>query len=263
MHDYHVHCNYSFDSEASLREQCRAASAAGLCGLCFTDHVDYESDPPFFPIADLSGRDAELGGLREEFPDLDIRRGGEVGLGDREGTERGLRYVEATKPDFIIASLHMVDGVDIYEPEYFEGRSQEAGYRLYAQRLAEYLPYCADRFSVLGHYDYCAKRAPFPERSFHLSHAPEEMDFILRHLVRLGKSFEINTSAWRESPPWGLDVIRRFVELGGEYVSFGSDAHRPENVGKHFQAASQLAKAGGLRYYASFERMQPVLHPIP
>ena len=72
----------------------------------------------------------------------------------------------------------------------------------------------------------------------------------------------MNTSAWLDDPAWGLDVLSRFVELGGEFVTFGSDAHVPERVGRRFAEARALALAAGVRYTATFRTLKPQFVPI-
>ena len=113
------------------------------------------------------------------------------------------------------------------------------------------------QLSVLGHYDYVAKRAPYMQRAVRYADLPEAFDAILRYLAENGKGMEVNTSAWLDDPAWGLDVLSRFVELGGEFVMFGSDAHVPERVGRRLLEAHALAKAAGVRYTATFRGLKP------
>ena len=39
--DYHVHTEFSDDSQELMEEQVKKAISLGLTELCFTDHVDY------------------------------------------------------------------------------------------------------------------------------------------------------------------------------------------------------------------------------
>ena len=80
MLDYHMHCQYSADSPASLRTQLEAAQAAGLQEICFTDHVDFDGSG--LPPADIAARDRELQALLPDYPALTVRRGAEVGMKD-------------------------------------------------------------------------------------------------------------------------------------------------------------------------------------
>ena len=65
MLDYHMHCQYSADSPASLRTQLEAAQAAGLKEICFTDHVDFDGSG--LPPADIAARDRELQALLPDY----------------------------------------------------------------------------------------------------------------------------------------------------------------------------------------------------
>ena len=40
--DTHMHTHFSGDSDADPRQMIAAAEGAGLAGLCFTDHLDYD-----------------------------------------------------------------------------------------------------------------------------------------------------------------------------------------------------------------------------
>ena len=61
----------------------------------------------------------------------------------------------------------------------------------------------------------------------------------------------------------GLEILRWYVEMGGERVTLGSDAHRPEHVAAYLDVALEAIKAAGLRYLTRFERCQPRLIPLP
>ena len=78
--NYHFHSRVSFDAEYPLAEMCRAAREAGQRHLCVTDHCDlideYGNPDDSF---DWSRVDEELRQARAMFPDLEIRRGVELG----------------------------------------------------------------------------------------------------------------------------------------------------------------------------------------
>lgn len=257
--DYHIHSEFSGDCSTPLRAQLTAARAAGLSEVCFTDHVDF--DGVGLPPADLMARDAAIEAVRSEFPEITIRRGAEVGLKDEAAAAQAQAYCRARDLDFIIASVHMVDGVDTYYPEYFAGRSQAENYARYLECAARVLP-TVSYFSVLGHYDFCAKYAPYANRELAYGHAPEALDSLFRQLAQSGKGMEINTSAWKDAPAWGLDVLCRYRELGGEFVTVGSDAHQPGRVGRRIREALDLARTAGIPYAATFVAMNPIFHRL-
>ncbi|MBI4771994.1 MAG: hypothetical protein HY784_16660, partial [Chloroflexi bacterium] len=52
----------------------------------------------------------------------------------------------------------------------------------------------------------------------------------------------------------GLDILRWYVEMGGDRATLGSDAHQPKFVGADFAEALDVAKAAGLTHLAYFEK---------
>ena len=74
--------------------------------------------------------------------------------------------------------------------------------------------------------------------------------------IKGGKALEINTSRlykelFRTQPD--TDIIKRFYELGGEYITIGSDAHTPENIALGFEKAVQIAADIGFKYITYYK----------
>ena len=55
------------------------------------------------------------------------------------------------------------------------------------------------------------------------------------------------------------ELYTRYAELGGKYVTLGSDAHAAKAVGMHFDVAQKIAKTAGLTivYYKKRQRQLP------
>jgi histidinol-phosphatase (PHP family) len=51
--------------------------------------------------------------------------------------------------------------------------------------------------------------------------------------------------------------------LGGEIITVGSDAHRPEHVGDDFYKVNDLLKECGFKYYTEFVERKPVFRQLP
>lgn len=241
-----------------MKEQLDAALAAGLTHICFTDHVDF--DGVGLQPADLAARNAELNRLASLYPGLDISRGMELGMAGEQASRLAHDHAKGQGLDFIIGSVHMVDGLDAFWPEYFEGRTREQAYGVYVSQIAQSIK--VTDFSVLGHYDFCTKYSPYDRRAMGYDMFPEVFDGIFLSLVQTGRTLEVNTSAWRDDPAWGLDILIRFRELGGEFVTTGSDAHKPHKVGNRISEAVELARAAGIRYIATYKNLKPIMHKI-
>ena len=115
----------------------------------------------------------------------------------------------------------------------------------------------------MGHYDYITRYAPYPEASILYKDFPDLLDQMLRFLAEEGKALEINTKTYQEykgrRPVLDPNILRRYLELGGEFVSLGSDSHSPEGVGFGFAAAVEYLKTYGIRYAVHFEGRVPVV----
>ena len=90
-------------------------------------------------------------------------------------------------------------------------------------------------------------------------------DAVLKRLISMGKGLEVNTGGLK----YGLgftnphsDVIKRYRELGGEIVTVGADAHRPEHVGYEFEKAAGILKDCGFQYYTEFKERKPVFKKL-
>jgi histidinol-phosphatase (PHP family) len=160
--------------------------------------------------------------------------------------------------DFALLSLHYVDGVDPYMPEFFEGRGQRGGYCRYLKLLAEMIR-CTEGPWVLGHITYVAKFARFEDPRLRYADYREELDEALRLAVAKGYGLEVNASGLKNNAGLlpGADVLRRFRELGGEIVTVGSDAHDAADAGRWAREALEAVKEAGFKQVAAYRALIP------
>ena len=227
----------------------KAARAQGI-GLVFTEHLDVdfpgELDFSFDPEAYWK----QYAPLRGDHLHLGI----EVGM--QAGTAEASRAFVTRAPfDFVIGSVHLLRGIDIYEKECFEGREKDELYREYFRTMAEMIA-CHDFIDVLGHIDYIARTAPYKNPELSYGAFADEIDAVLRTAVAQGVVLELNTRrlgsrrALKELAP----IYARYRELGGKYVTLGSDAHGADAIGANFAAAEDFARAMGLSIVTFFAR---------
>ena len=263
--DYHLHSNHSMDGRQTLEEICRQSIILGLEEICVTDHIephhpDFGVDkPPVFKDWLM-----ELESVQNQYPGLIIRQGIEIG-DNAPYRDEIAATLDALPLDFRLLSLHLVDNVDPYHPEYFQGKTQEQAYRRYVEGRVESILHFPD-YDAIAHLGYVGKFAPYPpeNRPLRYRHAPDAIDALLKYLAGNGKALEINASGLREtdSPIPGADIIHRFLELGGEFFTFGSDAHKTEHIYLHVERAKEIARACGARWQLSFKRRKGRAWPI-
>ena len=256
MYDYHMHSKVSFDAKDSGLDMALACAARGLKEICFTDHIDYT--PEMDMVFDTAVYNGEYDGL--EVPGLLIRLGLEYGLTPDNAAQLKID-LNRRHFDFVLGSVHLVDGVDIYLEPYWADKSYDEAIRLYLETTLEAVRVHED-YDVLGHLTYIAKCRANPRHEL-LRYADHKsiMDEILRELVKRDKGMELNTSGIDRcggSLPT-LDYFRRFRDLGGRIVTVGSDAHDVTRAGQYtHEMAAELKKIFG--YVCTFENRKPIFH---
>lgn len=91
----------------------------------------------------------------------------------------------------------------------------------------------------------------------------ELIDEILRVIVTREISLEVNTSGYKNGgtmPNPNEDIIRRYRELGGESVTFGSDAHTAGLLAARFADAETIVRNAGFDHYVTFTGHKPTFH---
>ena len=255
LFDNHIHTKFSADSEMQSEEAIRQAGELGI-GLVFTEHYDfgypYKMDFTFSPEDYWK----EYQSLRGE----QLRLGVELGM-TRESREANARFIRQVPFDLVIGSIHLVNQVDIYYPEFYEEKEKEETYHAYFTAMAEEA--AVQEMDVLGHIDYIARYSPYENPEIDYGSFQEEIDQVLRTVVERGIVLELNTRrlekrlAMKELVP----VYRRYAELGGKYVTLGSDAHTADRIGMNFGRAMDFAEALGLQLVTFCERkMEPLEH---
>ena len=259
MTDLHIHSSYSGDGHMALDTICESAIAAGLSTIAITDHIDWDW-PYHNEIFDISDIDIYLSEITETAKRyegrLRVLKGIEIGL-QAHLLDKTRAFIEGHDFDMVIASVHLAGGLDPYDQEYYAGKTKGESFRLYYETvlnlISEY-----DAFDTLGHLDYVRRYAPYPV----IPGDDDDMgliDEILRVLVQKNKALEINTSGLRlqlgETQP-SPGICKRFLSMGGRYLTFGSDAHRAEHIG---QGRSYVREQLGedISRFAYFQKRTP------
>ena len=264
--DYHLHTFHSMDGRQSVDDLCRRMAELGVEEICLTEHIepghpDPNADiPPKWPVYMEEIRQA-----REKYPALTIRAGVEIG-DNAPIRDRIKADLDALPLDFRLLSLHLVNGIDpYYRQQYFAGKTRAQAYREYAEAKAESILAWTD-FDSVAHIGYAAKFSAFtgPEQALVYAGAPDVFDAILKHIIGLGKCLEVNTSGFASTGDTFAhsSIIRRYIELGGENFTFGSDSHAVDRDYDGIERAKDMVRAMGGKYQASFDQRRMTLWRI-
>ena len=267
--DYHMHTHNSGDSEAPMKDMIESAIKCGLSEICFTEHMDLdfpitESVPEGTFTLDIPSYKKELFSYRQKYQDtISIKYGIELGL-QSQIIAQNSRVISDNDFDFVIGSIHLLDHADPYYPEFWEGRDEESVIRRYFFSTLENIKFFSD-FDVLGHLDYIVRYTPTHGAGYSYSKYKEEIDAILSYLAEHDKGLDLNTKSLTrggaDSNP-NADILSRFRELGGHIITFGSDAHTPDEVAGCFERAREIAVSCGFDSYYTFDKRVPTAHPF-
>ncbi len=244
--DSHTHTKFSADSQMKAADAVARAASLNL-GLVFTEHFDEELEGNFkFNPAEYFGEYKNLRGDK-------VRLGVEVGL-TKTAREVNKKFVDSADFDQVIGSIHMLDGEDIYHKEFFYGKDKFSVYTNYFSVMAEEA--AVNDFDVLGHIDYICRAATYDDTSIDYDTFKADIDKVLKIVVEREKVLELNTrrlkadEIFMELKP----VYASYKKFGGRYVTIGSDAHRAEVIGDHFNAALKFIHELGLTPVTFCER---------
>ena len=164
----------------------------------------------------------------------------------------------------MIGSTHVLQYLDPYFPEYWERQSRTDAIMAYFKSILENLKNY-DMFQVYGHLDYIIRYMPGDFHDYCYGDYQEIMDEILKLLIHQGRGIEMNTAGYK----YGLafahprpEVLGRYRELGGEILTIGSDAHKPQHLAYDFQKAKEVLISLGYRYYTIYRGRKPEFLPL-
>lgn len=261
MFDYHMHSTVSYDGHSTPLEMAQAAVSAGLKEICFTDHLDYQQSSPREVYA-YSAESYRAGYDGLQIPGLTIRHGAEIGMAcwNKELVQKDISDYPY---DFVIGSIHFIDDIDIYYPEFWQGRDFIATEKIYYEETLRCVQ-LHDDFDVLGHLTYISKCKGHPcPRIIPLEDHKELFVEIMKTLIAKGKGLEINTSGVDRCGDYlpGISYLKLFKDLGGEVITVGSDAHTADRVGQYVNAGIAMAKEV-FGHVCTFENRQPIFHKL-
>lgn len=281
--DFHTHSSNSGDSDTKMQFQIESAINKGIKHLCITEHMDIDYPaPPKGHESEFCDFFLNYDPYKKEFDEMykkycesssglsdnstssmalsyfNLYHGVELGL-QPQVADKNREFVKGKNFDFIIGSCHLVDGEDPYYPEYYIDKIEDDVFRNYFKYIYENIS-AFDDFDVLGHLDYIVRYGVAKDKNYSYIKYADEIDTILKWLIEKGKGIEINTGGIRNGlkyPNPCPDILRRYIELHGEIITVGSDAHEPDIIANNFDVAEAILKDVGFKYYTIFKGRKP------
>lgn len=256
--DYHLHSQFSGDSQTTLDAICKAATAKGISEIAITDHMDY-SYPAIRPNHQIANIDTYMETItryQQQYAGmLTIRIGIEIGM-ELHHLEACDQFLQQYSFDFVIGSIHECHGLPASRSVFFENKTKQQAYEDYYNSILECIQ-AFDNFDVLGHLDYCKRYYPGDYHTDDHFIAQPLVEEILRTLIAKGKGIEVNTSGFRHVSQMCMphyDIVALYRQMGGTRITIGSDSHREESVGFHVADVATQLKQIGFTHISTFQK---------
>ncbi len=258
--DYHMHSSFSDDSDAKMEDMILSAIDKGLKYIAMTDHVDFMYPDPNFPfLIDYDEYRKAVMELKEKYSHkINIAFGVEMGL--QPCCEKMVKDLLKEKHfDFVIGSTHCVAGLEMYGDSFYKGKTKEAAFREYFEDVLNSVK-TYEGFNVYGHLDYVNRYGGYEDNSLSYFDYKDVIDEILKELIARGKGLDLNTSGYRYKIGYAhpqKDILKAYKAFGGEIITTGSDAHKPQDVAADFDKAYELLEEVGFKYVTVFKDKKP------
>lgn len=284
--DYHLHCEYSDDSNEPMENQIQEAITLGLDEMCFTDHVDYGikrdwDDPEGIIIrhAIEHGKEVDLVLANVNYPkyfealnmyqkkyasSISIKKGLEFGIQSITVDAYEKLYASYQDDlDFILFSMHQVNNLEFWTQDFQKEKTQKQYNDEYYKEIYQTMQ-IFHHYSCLAHLDLLAR---YDENGIYpFENEKDIIAEILKYAIRDGKGIEINTSSWK----YGLKdtqpsraILKLYKDLGGKIITVGSDAHETKYLASHIKDAYAILKNEiGINEICTFDHMQPIFYKI-
>jgi histidinol-phosphatase (PHP family) len=233
--DSHVHTCFSTDSNMKLTDAINTAGKHNI-GLVITDHMDlnYPKEAGFrFNVGDYF---KEYGKYRSDNLLLGIEVG--MSLDYKEDNEN---LINSYDFDQVIGSQHTINNINIGYSDIYEGLSYREVLIKYFQEICDCIkthPY----IDTLGHIDYISRYAPVSDSEIYYDKYNDLIDSVIKTCIDTNTAMEINTRRIKSNVTFDnlRKIYSRYKELGGKYVTIGSDSHHPSAINNNFKEALLL-----------------------
>lgn len=241
--DYHIHTQASPDGKGSMQEYAIKAKERKIGEIGFSDHIlleHLEGRSDFLERAmPVYVRDFLRFREKSEVP---VKLGAEVDFFP-DKVERIRDFIQKHPFDYVIGSVHAIGKWIIDEPSAKDEYSKREPFQTYREYFGLVTELCKCRlFDVLGHPDLIKIFGTRPDRD--LTQMYEET---AEAIARSDMCVEINAKGL-DRPCREIYPNAQFLHILYDFnvpITFGSDAHKPNDVGLNLDQAVRVAKKVG------------------
>ncbi|MCH5167063.1 MAG: histidinol-phosphatase HisJ family protein [Erysipelotrichales bacterium] len=236
--DMHIHSEYSFDSDMTIKDIIKTLEEKKIKYLALTDHIEFGHDSVSKVIDTIKRRNYSIDKL-QETTQIKIIKGVEISEPHHYKKETDTLLSSINDIDVVLGSIH-----HLYDKLLSNLANTEDNMYLYLVQL--FIMINESPIDVVAHLDYI-------KRYFNRFYAdPELLNKILNTIIEKDITMEINTSGVRRGVSIfpNSQIIKIYTELGGSKVTFGSDAHKLnelyDNIEEKYNELKELKLTPGV-----------------
>jgi len=245
LHNHTTLCNHA---DGSIEEYIKKAINTGTQYFGFSDHAPMDFDPQYrMSFKDMDKYEKEVLQYKEKYKDeINILLGYEVDYLKGHIDERVLN----SDVDYLIGSVHFIDEWGFDNPE-FIGRYENEDIDTIWQKYFDTIENMAKSglFDIVGHIDLIKVFKFMPKKDINIIARKA-----LLAIKNADMTIELNVAGYRkpitEAYP-SPSLLKEIYKLGIP-ITFGSDAHTPEQVSLFTNEIVNLAKNIGYNECAYF-----------
>ena len=271
MIDIHTHCNCSFDGDDPIEKMCQKALDLGLLAYGISDHCEINRFFPDYQYGKVQTKDThsnfqydfensmnQISGAQKKFSNLNLLSGVELGqpLFDAQISDK---IFNDKRLDYIICSIHELPPLeDFYYLDYSSLDPDKLLHDYFNQilLLTEW-----GHFNILAHFTYPLQYMTDYDINANLEKFKDIILKIFQNMVEKDIALEINCSTVyddiADTIP-NLELIKLFHDVGGKYISLGSDAHCAEAITSGIEKGIENAKKAGFKGSVYFKKRCPI-----
>lgn len=272
--DYHIHTPYCGHAHGKIIDYVEMALQMGMKEICFTDHLGryYLTESQKKRYWDWGMNERNLARYFLELEDVTtiykdsiaIRTGLEIDY--IEGAEDMiLPLIDKYPFDFLLGSIHCLP---VFGWKHIANYSSNDLWTIFNEyfRVAKAVV-SAGIFNSLAHPDFIWRYAKWPMKK-----TKAIFDFIediVQTAVSNNVAIEINSNGYLWSQIYTIQggdpfgVLLENIKTYDALITIGSDAHKPEFVGKAFKALAPMLKNRDIKRYCTFNKKRKTWQQIP
>lgn len=253
LHNHTTLCNHA---TGSMEEYILKAIEVGIDIFGFSEHAPMDFDEKYrLSIKDKEFYENEVKRLKEKYKkQIKILLAYEV---DFMQNVKMLDEILNAKVDYLIGSVHFLDGWGFDNPEFiggYENKDIDKIWQDYFDTVKELAK--SKKFDIVGHIDLIKIFKFMPKKDI------RTICFeALKEIKNANMCIEVNAAGFRKpinEPYPSKDILELIYEMDIP-ITLSSDAHSVEQIGYKYNDVVSLVKSVGFTKVASFENRDRIL----